>query len=30
VIFPKSGHMTFVDQPTMFVTAVNEFLRGRK
>ena len=30
VIFPKSGHMTFVDQPTMFVTAVDEFLRGRK
>src|SRR5438105_4677005 len=26
VIFPKSGHMTFVDQATMFINAVNEFL----
>jgi proline iminopeptidase len=26
VIFPKSGHMTFVDQPTMFINSVNEFL----
>ncbi len=30
VIFPKSGHMTFVDQPGMFITAVDEFLRGSK
>ena len=30
VIFPKSGHMTFVDQPTMFITAVDEFLHPRK
>jgi len=27
VIFPKSGHMTFVDQPTMFIKSVNEFLQ---
>ena len=26
VIFPKSGHMTFVDQPTMFIRSVSEFL----
>jgi proline iminopeptidase len=26
VIFPQSGHMTFVDQPTLFIQAVNEFL----
>jgi proline iminopeptidase len=26
VILPKSGHMTFVDQPTMFENAVEEFL----
>ncbi len=28
VILPKSGHMTFVDQPNMFIKTVNEFLRG--
>lgn len=28
VIFPKSGHMTFVDQPGMFIKAVDEFLHG--
>jgi len=28
VIFPKSGHMTFVDQPRMFIKAVDEFLHG--
>jgi proline iminopeptidase len=27
VIFPKSGHMTFVDQPSLFISAVNEFLQ---
>jgi proline iminopeptidase len=27
VIFPRSGHMTFVDQPGMFIKAVNEFLQ---
>jgi len=26
VIFPDSGHMTFVDQPTRFIEAVEEFL----
>jgi proline iminopeptidase len=26
VIFPKSGHMTFVDQPNLFIDAVNAFL----
>jgi proline iminopeptidase len=27
-VFPKAGHMTFVDQTTMFVTTVDEFLHG--
>jgi proline iminopeptidase len=27
VILPKSGHMTFVDQPSMFVEAVRSFLK---
>jgi len=27
VIFPQSGHMTFVDQPGMFMKTVDEFLR---
>jgi proline iminopeptidase len=26
VIFPKSGHMTFVDQPGMFIKSVDDFL----
>ncbi len=26
VIFPGSGHMTFVDQPGMFIRTINEFL----
>ncbi|HTR98481.1 MAG TPA: proline iminopeptidase-family hydrolase [Bacteroidota bacterium] len=26
VIFPKSGHMTFVDQPGMFISAIDRFL----
>lgn len=26
VIFPKSGHMTFVDQPNMFIKTINDFL----
>ena len=30
VVFPKSGHMTFVDQPNMFNSTVNEFLHGPK
>jgi proline iminopeptidase len=28
VIFPKTGHMTFVDQPGLFVKTVDEFLHG--
>jgi proline iminopeptidase len=28
VVFPKSGHMTFVDQPGMFIKTVDEFLRN--
>ncbi len=27
VIFPDSGHMTFVDQPVLFMKAVNDFLK---
>jgi proline iminopeptidase len=27
VILPKSGHMTFVDQPRLFIDAVEQFLR---
>lgn len=26
VVFPKSGHMTFVDQPELFVSAIDDFL----
>jgi pimeloyl-ACP methyl ester carboxylesterase len=26
VIYPKSGHMTFVDQPVLFVDTINAFL----
>jgi proline iminopeptidase len=29
VIFPQSGHMTFVDQPSMFVKTVEGFLAGK-
>ena len=29
VILPKSGHMTFVDQPDMFMQTVNGFLHGK-
>ena len=29
VVFPKSGHMTFVDQNAMFVKAVNDFVHGK-
>jgi proline iminopeptidase len=28
VVFPKSGHLTFVDQPSMFLAAVDTFLHG--
>ena len=30
VIFPKSGHMTFVDQPTLFISTIDEFLHAGK
>ena len=30
VIFPKSGHMTFVDQPDLFIKTVNGFLNPAK
>ena len=30
VIFPKSGHMTFVDQPSLFISAIDEFLHPGK
>jgi proline iminopeptidase len=29
VIFPESGHMTFVDQPSMFIKTVEDFLAGK-
>ena len=29
VIFPQSGHMTFVDQPSMFIKTVEEFLAAK-
>jgi proline iminopeptidase len=29
VVFPKAGHMTFVDQPDLFVKAVEDFLGDR-
>jgi len=29
VVLPQSGHMTFVDQPEMFVRTVEEFLQGK-
>jgi proline iminopeptidase len=30
VVFPKSGHMTFVDQPDLFIKTINEFLNPSK
>lgn len=30
VIYPESGHMTFVDQPDIFVRSVDEFLHATK
>jgi proline iminopeptidase len=30
VVLPKSGHMTFVDQPSLFLSAVDEFLHPVK
>jgi proline iminopeptidase len=29
VVFPQSGHMTFVDQPDLFLRAVDDFLAGK-
>jgi proline iminopeptidase len=29
VVLPKSGHMTFVDQPDMFIRSVNDFLHQK-
>jgi len=29
VILPQSGHLTFVDQPEMFIRTINEFLQGK-
>ena len=29
VIFPQSGHMTFVDQPAMFIKTVEDFLAAK-
>ncbi len=29
VIFPQSGHMTFVDQPDMFMKTINDFLHKK-
>jgi proline iminopeptidase len=30
VLLPRSGHMTFADQPQLFLTAVDDFLRAKK
>jgi pimeloyl-ACP methyl ester carboxylesterase len=30
VVLPKSGHMTFVDQPSLFLSAVDKFLHPVK
>lgn len=30
VVFPKSGHMTFVDQPNLFIKTINDFLNSGK
>jgi len=29
VIFPQSGHMTFVDQPDLFIRTIDDFLAGK-
>jgi len=29
VVLPESGHMTFVDEPSMFIQNVNDFLHGK-
>jgi pimeloyl-ACP methyl ester carboxylesterase len=30
VVLPSSGHLTFVDQPDLFIGAVQGFLSGSK
>jgi proline iminopeptidase len=30
VIFPKSGHMTFVDQPALFISTIDDFINTKK
>ena len=30
VVLPDSGHMTFVDQPALFVQAVDEFIHPKQ
>jgi proline iminopeptidase len=29
VVLPESGHMTFVDQPSLFLKAVDDFVKTR-
>jgi proline iminopeptidase len=29
MIFPRSGHMTFVDQPDLFIRTIDDFLAGK-
>jgi pimeloyl-ACP methyl ester carboxylesterase len=29
VVVPQAGHMAFVDQPALYVSSVNDFLRGK-
>jgi proline iminopeptidase len=29
VVLPESGHMAFVDQPNLYIKAVNDFLQGK-
>ncbi|HKF20511.1 MAG TPA: proline iminopeptidase-family hydrolase [Candidatus Angelobacter sp.] len=29
VVLPQSGHMAFVDQPNLYINAVNDFLQGK-
>ena len=30
VVLPKSGHMTFVDQPDMFIRTIDDFLHQKQ
>jgi pimeloyl-ACP methyl ester carboxylesterase len=29
VVFPRSGHMTFADQPDLFIKTINDFLHQK-